>query len=117
MHLAVRWTDLPPASCQCPRGNASVRLERRAQSLNRRRSAVPPPLLSLQDPLDLLTAAAMSDVHKFDAVFNRVAGTLTLTSTTLAWVPTAGQMDRQQQALNRVIRESACASAGRLGGD
>lgn len=53
----------------------------------------------------------MSDVHKFDAVFNRVAGTLTLTSTTLAWVPTAGAMDRQQQALNRVIREFPCTTA------
>jgi transcription initiation factor TFIIH subunit 1 len=48
----------------------------------------------------------MADTERFDAAFKKVAGTLSITATHVAWVPTkAGDMDRQQQALNRVISE------------
>lgn len=44
-----------------------------------------------------------TDVRRFEASFKKVAGTLSLTATHVAWVPTtSGEMDRQQQALNRV---------------
>jgi transcription initiation factor TFIIH subunit 1 len=50
----------------------------------------------------------MSDevVHRFKADFKKVDGTLSLTSTTIAWNPTkAGAMDRQLQSMSRVSSE------------
>ena len=52
--------------------------------------------------------ASGDGVLRFDAEFNKVSGTLSLTRTHIAWVPnTPNAMDRQNQALNRVTRESA----------
>lgn len=46
----------------------------------------------------------MAETQSFDVSFKKVPGTLTLTPTHVAWVPsTPGTMDRQQQALGRVI--------------
>jgi hypothetical protein len=45
-----------------------------------------------------------SDVRRYDADFKKVAGALSITSSSIAWVPkVAGEMDRQLQALNRVM--------------
>ena len=45
-----------------------------------------------------------SSTQKFPADFKKVAGMITLTPTHVAWVPNvAGTMDRQNQAMNRVI--------------
>lgn len=46
----------------------------------------------------------MSELQRFEAAFKKVPGTLTLTATHIAWVPVAqGAMDRQNQAMNRVV--------------
>lgn len=48
----------------------------------------------------------MAETQRYDATFKKVPGTLTLTATHIAWVPsTPGAMDRQHQALNRVTSE------------
>jgi len=45
-------------------------------------------------------------VQKFAADFKKAPGIITLTSTHIAWVPNAqGAMDRQNQAMNRVVSE------------
>jgi transcription initiation factor TFIIH subunit 1 len=50
---------------------------------------------------------AQSEAHKFPADFKKTPGTLSVTATHIAWVPTEqGAMDRQSQALNRVVSES-----------
>lgn len=49
----------------------------------------------------------MAETARYDASFKKVPGTLSLTPTHVAWVPTvAGAMDRQQQALARVTSAS-----------
>lgn len=48
-------------------------------------------------------------VRRFDADFKKTPGTLSLTATHIAWVPTSpNAMDRQNQAMNRAI--SLCTS-------
>jgi len=49
-----------------------------------------------------------AEVQRFDADFKKVAGTLTLTSTTIAWVPKSiNAMDRQQQTMSRAVSMSS----------
>lgn len=44
------------------------------------------------------------DVLRFDAIFNKVPGTITLTATHIAWnAKEPGAMDRQYQAMQRAI--------------
>ena len=52
----------------------------------------------------ILEMASSSVTARFEADFKKVSGTLTLTATHVAWVPKEpGAMDRQNQAMNRVI--------------
>ncbi|WVQ99485.1 hypothetical protein IAU59_006620 [Kwoniella sp. CBS 9459] len=45
-----------------------------------------------------------SDIRRFDVDFKKVQGTLTVTSTHIAWVPRQKDaMDRQNQAMNRAV--------------
>ncbi len=45
-----------------------------------------------------------ASILRYDVDFKKVAGTITLTSTTIAWNPKlAGTMDRQRQAMNRAV--------------
>ncbi|WWD17076.1 hypothetical protein CI109_101513 [Kwoniella shandongensis] len=49
-------------------------------------------------------AGEPSDVRRFDASFKKVPGTLSVTPTHIAWVPTERDaMDRQNQAMSRAI--------------
>ena len=57
--------------------------------------------------VEMATAASSSAVRTYDADFKKNPGTLSLTPTTIAWNPkNAGQGDRQQQNLNRVLGKS-----------
>ena len=48
-----------------------------------------------------------NEVQRFEVDFKKVAGNLTLTATTIAWVPKiANAMDRQQQAMSRAVSQS-----------
>ena len=56
-----------------------------------------------------------NEVQRFEADFKKVAGNLTLTATTIAWVPkVANAMDRQQQAMSRAVSQyPICPSPSR----
>ena len=48
--------------------------------------------------------ASSGEVHRLDVDFKKVTGTLTLTSTHIAWVPKqSNAMDRQYQAMSRAV--------------
>ncbi|KAL1411616.1 RNA polymerase II transcription factor B subunit 1 [Vanrija albida] len=56
--------------------------------------------------------ATTSGTRRFEAIFKKVPGTLSVTATHVAWVPTTpGAMDRQSQALNRVTSMAASTAA------